>query len=1198
MDHQDDPTHTGVRPQDRQIPLAANNQEKRTPVISSAVKSSDRDGLEEEPVEDAPATSKPHIASSQSNEDTQGERHSTGEIGDVDRCRICRGEGSKEEELFYPCKCNGSIRYVHQNCLVEWLSHSHKKHCELCKTPFRFTKLYDAHMPGSVPIPVFLRQAVVNGWKSLLTYVRVILVVFVWCFWVPWCMRAVWRGLFWLGDGGWVDWRKRSLADSIAGEPRPSGFLGFSHMTSSLPEALASSFISTLSNGWTRHRSILHNLWEAEREQPFTFRFFDSIHRLLLGEKPGLSPQPTSGAYPTPTPNLPMRPTSWLSDISFLRSATRSPTLNGIIIDTLEGQLITGVIIATFIVLFLIREWVVQQQQNLFMGVDAQQNGDVQHIAIVQNGEANEGRAGGNQAEQAVDVQQMQAQAPQRIVLQPTRRLQRRATHTEGVDLRQQEEIDATNDRAYSMAIEADGIEESLSDEDRLSRPAMPDRGATGAVEIRRDLDDSSHLPPGQDQAGVQVFKDLWSRADQKPADVLRIIDEEHKNEDLDWIVKFMKKLEDVPSNDKLSISPSAFNEQLELEGLQPPAKDETSKGLDEDKSHNSERPNTAEREDMFKSMLLSDRASTTSSEAPRIFPSNKRSEHLDALQLDQPQLVDMPFGTDSRPNSQSQKNQVLAVPAPSTPTDLGEVQSAEDLVSNENPSDLITERTDDTTDFVDDSLAPTIAEEAHTEPPAGKGPLEYLMDLMWGETSSAERSHTTSPAEDEERRVVDIADEAPFVPANRQQLLPPPEQADNQPPPLNEEVAAPALVAGAGAAAGDGLDELEDVDGVMDLIGMQGPLFVLVQNGMFCAFLVSASIAATLFVPYMTGKMFLIALAHPLHMMKQPLRIASMSADVIVDSSVVVIGLSYYWVDRLVWVLCWPVRWMFPPLGKFMQTSLVADYTKIYVQRALSRLASAELMGTLTRGPDIPKFSIVAHHSLKILITTASDGLIYVLSIANQAMTFIQSTTNLWGMFKGLYHLLNVAFWQVAGGVSGLFSLAPSLLSVNPWKISLGTSSHSHSLDWTLASWSPQDRSIAILLGYLFFFLLGLSYLQLTAMVKGTNRKGLVEGELANGLYQAGGVLKVILIISIEMIVFPLYCGVLLDIAMLPLFENATVGSRAAFALASPRVSLFMHWFIGTCYMFHFALFVSMCRKIMRTGVLCRFSFTLCKQG
>jgi E3 ubiquitin-protein ligase MARCH6 len=46
---------------------------------------------------------------------------------------------------------------------------------------------------------------------------------------------------------------------------------------------------------------------------------------------------------------------------------------------------------------------------------------------------------------------------------------------------------------------------------------------------------------------------------------------------------------------------------------------------------------------------------------------------------------------------------------------------------------------------------------------------------------------------------------------------------------------------------------------------------------------------------------------------------------------------------------------------------------------------------------------------------------------------------------------------------------------------------------------------------------------------------------------------------------------------------------SRILFTFKSPLTSIFVHWFVGTCYMFHFALFVSMCRKIMRKGVLCK---------
>lgn len=123
-----------------------------------------------------------------------------------------------------------------------------------------------------------------------------------------------------------------------------------------------------------------------------------------------------------------------------------------------------------------------------------------------------------------------------------------------------------------------------------------------------------------------------------------------------------------------------------------------------------------------------------------------------------------------------------------------------------------------------------------------------------------------------------------------------------------------------------------------------------------------------------------------------------------------------------------------------------------------------------------------------------------------------------------------------------------------------------------------------------MFFSVLGILYLKISASFRGRNGSGKVEGALADLLYQAGGVMKVILIISIEMIVFPLYCGLLLDVALLPLFGNVTIMSRLNFLLSSPNTSLFVHWFVGTCYMFHFALFVSMCRKIMRSGVLCEF--------
>ena len=53
-------------------------------------------------------------------------------------CRICYGS-SEEEELKTPCKCLGSVKHIHQSCLMNWLRTSYK-HCEICNTPYRFYK--------------------------------------------------------------------------------------------------------------------------------------------------------------------------------------------------------------------------------------------------------------------------------------------------------------------------------------------------------------------------------------------------------------------------------------------------------------------------------------------------------------------------------------------------------------------------------------------------------------------------------------------------------------------------------------------------------------------------------------------------------------------------------------------------------------------------------------------------------------------------------------------------------------------------------------------------------------------------------------------------------------------------------------------------------------------------------------------------
>ncbi len=48
-----------------------------------------------------------------------------------DVCRICRMPADAEQPLYYPCNCTGSIKFVHQDCLLAWLKHSGNTHCEV-----------------------------------------------------------------------------------------------------------------------------------------------------------------------------------------------------------------------------------------------------------------------------------------------------------------------------------------------------------------------------------------------------------------------------------------------------------------------------------------------------------------------------------------------------------------------------------------------------------------------------------------------------------------------------------------------------------------------------------------------------------------------------------------------------------------------------------------------------------------------------------------------------------------------------------------------------------------------------------------------------------------------------------------------------------------------------------------------------------
>ncbi|CAG8208518.1 unnamed protein product [Penicillium salamii] len=960
---------------------------------------------------------------------------------DLDTCRICHGEATDEEPLFYPCKCSGSIKFVHQVCLVEWLSHSQKKHCELCKTPFRFTKLYDPNMPQSLPAPLFLKQALIQCFRTLLTWMRFFLVAFVWLGWLPWSMRAIWRALFWLADGRWSTTEQaRSQAAQVAKE-------GLGQLASNgsanaaVVNSISSTIVSAASSSSTPAPSASSILSLASGEPLMLTVIKKLVPSLFMPAFTSTVGQGSAEISSTTSATKPRYP-SWLSDVKFLTNLTPYPTINNMIIDTLEGQLITLLVVVAFILLFLIREWVVQQQPMVNIA-EGEREAALQLIANANNRINERFNEEGGFGE------------PAPLPVQPENQVN--DAHAEAHEL---DDEHLPGYAPHSPAPSWTDSEEGLGFEtDPGEHPFDHGDESDGSAPTARAL----------------AFRDLVARTHGDHDEMLRILREEAHGDDLDWIVNAM--------------------------------------------------------------------TGATIDRGTEAGPSN------------QPQPHDTDDGFDALDIGEGSAN----------------AHHETELAHAENQAPT------------DGQATPVVNEQPVDRPP--QAITERIIDWFWGDITRTERDTEEPVPEDEEHIVQDPALEDPFVPLPNR---------------VADEPADAAADAAAAAEAGLDPNDLEaadgdDFEGIMDLIGMQGPIFGLFQNGVFCALLIAFTVAIGIWLPYLWGKIALVLLANPLELLiGVPITAVEVVADVVLDTLIGVVGYLMYWFSFVFKILLSPLGGLVP-LGEWIPQDNSVTSASLSLIDASSRRLNKVLKAILVfHESDIPMFSVLSHQALKLhqarlsavvhsIYATAKFILhdiplrIVTLGVPG-ALTFEFDTSYL----KHYVAQIQQQFVDFAN--SSLFALpGKRLMSASAAKAaSAGTS-----VDYELAAWDSKDRAIAILMGYVLASMVGLLYLRISGLLAGANRGQRIEGVVAEVLIQAGGVMKVILIIGIEMIVFPLYCGSLLDLALLPLFSEATVVSRLAFTASSPLTSLFVHWFVGTCYMFHFALFVSMCRKILRSGVL-----------
>lgn len=248
--------------------------------------------------------------------------------------------------------------------------------------------------------------------------------------------------------------------------------------------------------------------------------------------------------------------------------------------------------------------------------------------------------------------------------------------------------------------------------------------------------------------------------------------------------------------------------------------------------------------------------------------------------------------------------------------------------------------------------------------------------------------------------------------------------------------------------------EEVDDFDGVMELVGMRGPLPVLFQNGIFSMVLVTGTLAVSLWIPYLLGKIVLLILSHPVTFFGVvPVKFISLCANQLVDMAI------YAFSSSIIIIL---------HIMKYKPESL----DKIY------RLLPVSIFkGNYHRTFSEESWARIVHR----------------FNIAHQ---FIYRQVDKDDMSSTLWK--PVWLKLIHGGVA-------------PDRITL------------------IDRIVAVYAGYALFTLIGALYLSHTKRL-GRNRTGrAVERIFVDALRQAGAIMKVFIIIGIELVIFPLFCGILL---------------------------------------------------------------------
>jgi E3 ubiquitin-protein ligase MARCH6 len=323
----------------------------------------------------------------------------------------------------------------------------------------------------------------------------------------------VWKLLFWFSDGGWptnflgpptdptslVDGRiEKIFAEFFHEHAAPNAMSPISPLLA--PQTTPAYFGGLMRN----FTDAVSPVFRANGSDPLIAGFFRVMLTAFGAQNVQVIPeihgqnaslQQQQARYTQSTPTL-------LSEVSYLQNFTRFTYLNHMVISIVEGYVITISVVISFILVFLIREWVVQQQPGINVGAGF--NAD-----IAQN-ERNQDIEPVNHAPEPRDQRQ-------RVGVRP----RRHNAHD--------------NEDARGLPAQATGFDQQ-ADHVMQNRPSPVRDALSPAAEIQRRLTEEPRF--------TEDFLAIWRRSEGNPDEVLRIIEAEHKTEQMSYWVNSMKILQ------------------------------------------------------------------------------------------------------------------------------------------------------------------------------------------------------------------------------------------------------------------------------------------------------------------------------------------------------------------------------------------------------------------------------------------------------------------------------------------------------------------------------------------------------------------------------------------------------------------------------------------------------------------------------